>query len=297
MSRATSLQVSPFVVHDDEFEAVLGDEPRLVRVVETDAHEGPVYAADENALYFTTTRRHTVAIKRLVLRDRSVTTVRADANNANGMALDRVGRLVVCEQGTLDEPARISRVDRATGAAETIVDAFDGRPLNSPNDVVVKSDGTIWFTDPSYGHLQGFKPEPALPDQVYRYDPRTGEVSVAASGFDKPNGLAFSPDETILYVGDNGAPQQLLEFPLSGGSRVLAPGTPGHPDGLKVDAQGRIYASAATGVHVFRPSGELIGEITLPGTVIFTFGGADRNVLFITSDDAIWAAVLNTKGA
>jgi gluconolactonase len=157
-------------------------------VAETDAHEGPVYAADEHALYFTTVRRESVAIKRLDLADGGISTVRSDANMANGMALDRDGRLVVCEQGTFTTPARITRLDRRTGEAETVVEGG----LSSPNDVVVKSDGTIWFTDPIYGYLQGFRPEPALGDRVYRYDPASGRLAVVADYFDKPNGIAFS---------------------------------------------------------------------------------------------------------
>jgi gluconolactonase len=267
-------------------------EARLERLVETDAHEGPVYAADEDALYFTTVpRAGNVAIKRLDLASCEISVVRDHANMANGMTLAPDGRLVVCEQGTLREPARITLVDRATGAAETVVDAIDGRPLNSPNDVVVKSDGTIWFTDPSYGHLQGFRPGPSLPDQVYGYDPGTGDVVVVPHRFDKPNGLAFSPDERVLYVADNGAPHHFLAFP---DGRVVATGTPGHPDGLKVDADRRIYASASTGLQVFDPGGELIGEIDLPGAVNFTFG---RDALFVTTDDAIWAAYIDPKGA
>jgi gluconolactonase len=269
----------------------------LALVIETDAHEGPVYAADEDALYFTTVRRERVSIKRLALADRSISVVREDANVANGMTLDREGRLVVCEQGTLAEAARISRLDRRTGEVETVVEGF-----NSPNDVVVKSDGTIWFTDPSYGYLQGFRPEPRWGDNVYRYDPRSRELSVVADSLDKPNGLAFSPDERILYVGDNGAPHHLLAFDVRDGSsltgsRVVAVSTPEHPDGLKTDGDGRIYASYSGGVQVLAPSGEPIGEISLPGAVNFTFGGPDGDVLFITADTAIWAAVPDAKGA
>jgi gluconolactonase len=271
---------------------------RLQRVAETDAHEGPVYAADEDALYFTTVRRERVAIKRLALEDGTVTVVRPDANMANGMALDRDGSLVVCEQGTLTEPARITRVDRVTGAFEPVVDAWEGLPLNSPNDVVVARDGSIWFTDPSYGHLQGFRPEPQVSDRVYRHEPRTGRTTAFADGFDKPNGLAFSHDERVLYVSDNGAPHHLLAFDVEkGGREVLAVGAPGHPDGVKVDAEGRIYASAPTGVVILSPAGELIGEIELPGAVNFAFGRRDGNVLFITTDTAVWAAELDAKGA
>jgi gluconolactonase len=291
-----------FVRHDERFEDVLGASPELIRVVDVDAHEGPVYSPKEDALYFTTVRRERVSIKRLSLADGSVSFVVYDANNANGMFLDQDGSLVVCEQGTCTEPARISRVDPATGAADTIVDGFGGFRLNSPNDVVVRSDGTIWFTDPSYGYRQGFRPEPELSDGVYRYDPASARVSVAACLLDKPNGLAFSPDERTLYVGDNGRPHHLLAFEARpNGSlrrrRVLARATPEHPDGLKVDAKGRIYASALHGIQVFDPAGDLLGEIALPGAVNFTFGGPERNVLFITADTAIWAAVLNAKGA
>jgi gluconolactonase len=275
---------------------------RLLCVAETDAHEGPVYAADEDALYFTTVRRERVAIKRLALADGTVAVVRADANMANGMALDLNGSLLVCEQGTFTEPARISRLDRRTGTVGTVVDSWNGVPLNSPNDVVVKSDGTIWFTDPSYGHLQGFRPEPQTRDHVFRFDPTSGELTAVLDSLDKPNGLAFSPDERVLYVGDNGAPHHLLAYDVEDGARlaggrVLATFTPEQPDGIKVDERGRICASAAGGIRIFDERGGQIGEIELPGAVNFTFGGPGRNVLFITTDTAVWAAELDTEGA
>jgi sugar lactone lactonase YvrE len=173
----------------------------LERLVEVDAHEGPVYVAAEDALYFTTLPRDLrVDVERLEVASGRVTTIRADANMANGMTLARDGRLLVCEQGTREEPARIAALDRATGEAETIVDAWRGLPLNSPNDVVVVADGAIWFTDPSYGFLQGYRPQPQPGDYVYRHDPATGRTDVVADSFDKPNGLAFSPDESVLYV-------------------------------------------------------------------------------------------------
>ena len=298
----SALASAVFASHDPRFEDVLGDDPQLERVAEVDAHEGPVYAADEDALYFTSSRRERISIKRLDLGDGVVTVVREDANAANGMALGRDGRLVVCEQGGFSEPARIALVDRRTGATETLVDEIDGHPFNSPNDVVVRSDGTIWFTDPSYGHLQGFRPKPAVDDRVYRLDPARSRLDPVARGFDKPNGLAFSPDERILYVADNGAPHHLLAFDVEPdgsltGRRPIAVGTIEHPDGLKVDAEGRIYASALHGIQVFDPASTLLGEIVLPGAVNFVFGGAGRNVLFITADTAVWAAHLNAKGA
>jgi gluconolactonase len=310
-----------FTSHGAGFDAVLGDCPRLAPVLACDAHEGPVYFPEEDALYFTTLPRPErgvpqVAIKRIqldgerfALEPDRLSVVVADANVANGMTRGPDGRLLVCEQGTLVEPARIALLDRASGARETLVDAFDGRPLNSPNDVVATSDGSIWFTDPSYGYLQGFRPRPVTGDCVYRFD---GVLSVVAEGFDKPNGLAFSPDERVLYVGDSGAnqepgsyyperPHDITAFDVGAGDltgrRQFARTTPGFPDGIKVDSVGRVYASSSSGVQVFAPGGALLGEIRLPGAVNFTFGGPGRNVLFITADDAIWAAVLEAKGA
>ena len=323
--RTAPLSDAAFAVHAAEFRDVLGAAPRLERVLETDAHEGPVYVADEDALYFTTVPRPGAAgprvdIRRLALdghrfplEPERLKTLRADANAANGMALAPDGRLVVCEQGSSTTRAAVTLVDRASGSVETLVDGWRGLPLNSPNDVVVKSDGTLWFTDPSYGHLQGFRPAPKAGDHVYRYDPRGGDLSVVADGFDKPNGLAFSPDERTLYVGDSGAihapgdydpsrPHDVIAFDVIGGRRLggarrLAVATPGFPDGIKVDADGRVYVSSARGVQVFDPAGALIGEIAVPGGAVnFTFGGPDRDVLLITADDAIWAAVLSTTG-
>jgi gluconolactonase len=272
----------------------------LTRLAETDAHEGPVYAADEDAVYFTTVRRDLVAIKRLDLATGTVSVVRADANMANGMTLDPEGRLVVCEQGTHDTPARISRLDRRTCELETVVDAWNGLPLNSPNDVVVARDGSIWFTDPSYGWLQGFRPPPSAPDRVYRFDGE--ELTALTESLDKPNGLALSPDERVLYVGDSGEPRRVLAFDVRDGrltnERVFAADIPGYPDGLKIDANGSVYVSCADGVLVFDPDGRPAGEIRLPGTVNFAFGsGRRRHVLFITADTAVWAAHLNPKGA
>jgi gluconolactonase len=290
----------------------------LVRVVETDAHEGPVYVPGEDALYFTTVPKRRsgagprVDIKRLALADRRLTTVREDANAANGMTLGRDGRLLVCEQGSLDRPARIASVDPATGAAETVVDNWYDLRLNSPNDVVAASDGAFWFTDPTYGYLQDFRPGPLVPDRVYRYDPASDRLDVVADSLDKPNGLVLSPDESVLYVTDSGAnqepdslyeerPHEIVAFDVVhgrrlAGRRVFAEVSPGFPDGIKVDAEGRVYSSSFSGVHVFDPGGERLYEIELPGAVNFTFGGPGRDVLFITADTAIWAAALDAKG-
>jgi gluconolactonase len=267
-------------------------------VVETDAHAGPVHVADEDALYYATSRPD-VAIRRLDLRSGRVSTVRADANAANGMALGRDGRLIVCEQGAFHRAAAITSVERTTGAAETIVDSWQGLPLNSPNAVVVAGDGGIWFTDPSHGHLQEFRPEPVLRDRVYRMEPATRELWVGADHFDKPHGLAFSPSEEILYVGDNGAPHAVVAFDVLdslrlANRRIVAEFPPEHPDGLAVDPAGRIYASTPDGVRVMAPSGETLAEIELPGAVGFTWREPDRLALYVTAGAAIWQVDLPT---
>jgi gluconolactonase len=269
---------------------------RLTRLAATDAHEGPVYVPGEHALYFTTNRPR-VAIRRFDLATGALDTVRTDANMANGMALDADGRLLVCEQGTLWSDAAITRLDPRDGRVETVADRWLGLRLNSPNDIAVAPDGTIWFTDPAYGHLQGFRPEPELGDYVFRHDPISGGLSVVADSCDKPNGLAFSPEGSVLYVGDSGTPRHVKAFDVISGARlanerVFAEIRPGRPDGIAVDEDGRVYASAADGIHVFSQSGDRVGEIPLAGAVNFTFAGPD--VLLITADDAIWAAQLDT---
>ncbi len=263
-------------------------------VVEVDAHEGPVHVPAEDALYFTSVPAPDVAIKRLSLASGEVSVLRADANKANGMALHPDGRLVVCEQGTHVTPARISLVDRVTGAAETLVEGWGGLPLNSPNDVVVKGDGTVWFTDPSYGYLQGFRPAPRLGDFVYRHDPATGETTAVAEGFDKPNGLAFSPDERVLYIGDSGEQTHRVEaFDVVAGRalagrRVLAVIDPGYPDGIKVAADGLVHVASSHGVEVFTPDGARVGHIAVPGAVNLAF--ADPSRIYVTADTAVWTA-------
>lgn len=312
----------PFVLYSEEFRAVLGADPQLEELVATDAHEGPVYVAAQDALFFTTVPRTVnvplqgfkeVSICRLDVATRTLSTLREASNMANGMTLDREGRLLVCEQGTKTHRARIGRLDLASNRETTVVDEWFGLTFNSPNDIVVKSDGTVWFTDPSYGYLQGLKDQPLVGDFVYRHDPATGETMVVADSFNKPNGLAFSPDESILYINDSAAiqgpgtyfvnlPHHIRAFDVADGShlindRLFAVVTPGIPDGLKTDCEGRVYSSCTTGVKVYSPQGRLLGEILVPGTANFCFGGADGNILFMLNDSGIWAATLAARGA
>lgn len=321
-----------FIAYSEEFADVVGSDPQFYTVIETDAHEGPVYVADENALYFTTVPANNdipvagskeVAIKRISLDGGhfpldpdAATTVRAASNMANGMTLDREGQLIICEQGTKVTHARISSMNLKTKKSETVVDAWRGLRFNSPNDVVVKSDGSVWFTDPSYGFLQGIKNAPLIGDYVYCYEPLAksgGQTSVVADSFNKPNGLAFSPDESVLYINDSGAiqgpgtyyvnlPHHIRAFDVVEGrhlvnDRLFAVVSPGIPDGLKVDSAGRVYSSSASGILVYNTSGDLIGEIVAPGVANFTFGGAGNNVLYMMADTVIWAAEIKAVGA
>jgi gluconolactonase len=311
-----------FAVYRVDFKAVLGRNFQRPVLIETNAHEGPVYVAAEHALYFTTVPEpgpKNIAIKRLQLAGRefpfeaqALDTVEFPSNMANGMTLDRDGRLVICEQGFKDTPARISRMNLKTRAVETVVDQWRGLHFNSPNDVVVKSDRTVWFTDPNYGEIQGFKGAPEVGAYVYRHDPATGETAVVADSFNKPNGLAFSRDESVLYITDTGAnqapgtyfvglPHHVRAFEVHEGrhlreERLFAVVSPGVPDGIKVDVLDRVYTSSATGVQVFSPDGDLIGEIMAPGVANFTFGGPDNDVLFILGDTRIWQAKLEVAG-
>jgi len=312
-----------FVAWAEEFHGLIGPRFQRLLLTETNAHEGPVYVAADHALYFTTKPEagfKNVKVRRLQLQGATfpfsagtLGTVAVPSNMANGMTLDRDGRLVICEQGTLETPARISRFDPRSGAIETVVDQWRGLRFNSPNDVVVASDGAIWFTDPNYGERQGFKGPSEIGAYVYRHDPVSGETSVVADDFNKPNGLAFSPDESALYITDTGAdqatgalvaslPHHIRAFDVAGGrrlcnSRLFAVVSPGVPDGIKCDSHGRVYVSSATGVQVFSDDGELLGEIMAPGVANFTFGGPDNDVLFILADTRIWQAALNVAGA
>ena len=229
------------------------------------------------------------------------------------MTLDREAGWSSASRARDRTPARISRVDPRPARPRPWSTAGAACRSTRPTTWSSARDGTIWFTDPSYGHLQGFRPAAAARRPRLPLRPAHRTAAVVADAFDKPNGLAFSPDERVLYVTDSGANQEPGSFhptpaPHRGLRRRRRPRPrrraavrrhqPGFPDGIKVDSEGRVYASAFAGVQVFDPDGELIGEIALPGAVNFTFGGAGGDVLFITTDTAVWAAVLRpTQGA
>lgn len=228
--------------------------------------------------------------------------------NHNGHSVDPQGRLVACEH----RGRCISRIG-FDGRREVLADRFEGKRLNSPNDLVVKSDGSIWFTDPTYGIDSDYEGDAADSEigasLVYRLDPATGALRAVARDFIKPNGLAFSPDERLLYIVDTGAthvpdgPRHIRVFSvgedgaLSGGA-VFATCSVGLFDGLRVDVHGNIWTSAGDGVHCYAPDGALIGKIRIDEVVAnVEFGGPKRNRLFICATTSLRAVYLNTRGA
>ncbi len=238
--------------------------------------------------------------------DGRVSTFRQPSNNANGHTVDRQGRLVSCEHLT----RRVTRTEH-DGSVTVIADNWQGKRLNSPNDVVVKSDGSVWFTDPSYGILMDYEGDRAEPEigacHVYRVAP-DGQVSAIATDYVKPNGLAFSPGESLLYIADTGVthlpggPKHIRRHrvnpddTLSGGE-VFAECTNGLFDGFRLDRDGRIWTSAADGVHCYAPDGRMIGKILIPELVAnVCFGGAKLNRLFICGTTSLYAVYLNVNG-
>lgn len=217
-----------------------------------------------------------------------LTVFRTPSNNTNGNTLDLDGRLVSAEHST----RRLSRT-MADGTVTTVVDRMDGKRFNSPNDVVVKSDGTLWFTDPPYG-LPRDQTREMDGNHVYRHDPASGKTTRVSDRHDMPNGLAFSPDESLLYVADSGKPHNILVYKvktdgtLSDG-RVFSTIDKGGPDGIRVDAAGHVWSSAGDGVQVFAPSGALIGRILCPESPAnLAFGGEDGKSLFMTSRTGLY---------
>jgi gluconolactonase len=238
-----------------------------------------------------------------------VSVFRSPADNANGHTVDRQGRLVSCEHLS----RRVTRTEH-DGRITVLASHWRGMRLNSPNDVVVHSDGGIWFTDPSYGILSDYEGLTADSEigacHVYRIDPASGEVELVADDFLKPNGLAFSPDESVLYIADTGAshaadgPRHIRAFQVEAGGRRLRGGDVfaecgnGMFDGFRVDTQGRIWTSAGDGVHALHPDGSLLGKILVPERVAnVCFGGARRNRLFICATSSLYAIHLNANGA
>jgi gluconolactonase len=233
---------------------------------------------------------------------------RSPAGYTNGHTVDREGRLVSCSHGA----RRVERTEH-DGSITVIADRCDGKRLNSPNDVVVSSDGAVWFSDPTYGidsDYEGFTAESEIgASNVYRVDPGSGACAIAADDFVRPNGLAFSPDERRLFVSDTGmthvagGPRHIRAFDvgaggaLSGGE-VFATCTEGMFDGFRFDTDGRLWTSAGDGVHCYDPDGTLLGKVLVPeGVANVVFGGPKRNRLFICATTSLYSVMLGVNGA
>ena len=239
--------------------------------------------------------------------DGSVSVFRQPSNNSNGNTVDGSGRLVTCEHLV----RRVTRTEHS-GEITIIADRFKGKRFNSPNDVVVSRDGAVWFTDPTYGIASDYEGDKAEPEiggsHVYRVDPTTSEASQMATDFVQPNGLAFSPDQSRLYVSDTGrsddpnGPAHIRRFDVGpdgrlAGGEVFAECTNGLFDGFRVDESGRIWTSAADGVHCYDPDGSMIGRIRIPEFVAnVSFGGPKLNRLFICGTSSLYAYSLAING-
>jgi len=267
--------------------------------------EGPVWFNEHSTLVWSD-----IPNRRLLrwIEGQGVSVFRAESNYANGNTRDSEGRLVSCEHGG----RRVSRTE-AGGAITVIADSYDGKPLNSPNDVVVKSDGSIWFTDPDYGIMSDYEGYKADMEQdgcyVFRAGPKSGDIRVVADDFVKPNGLAFSADEKILYIADSGrshdpnGPHHIRAFDVGddgtlSNPRVFCEVDPGVPDGFRVDIHDNVWTSCGNGVICFAPDGTRLGKVKIPQIVSnLTFGGPKRNRLFITATKSVYAVYLATTGA
>ena len=294
------------VVRDPRFKRLVPAEPMLEKLADGAIWaEGPVYLPDEDAVIWSDVRRNLV--RRWSPAD-GARDLYQPSDFSNGHTLDHDGRVLACEHG----PRRVSRYE-PDGSRTTIVDRYEGKRLNSPNDLVVASDGAIWFTDPPYGILddsEGYRADSELGGCfVFRLDRATGELTVETDALVHPNGLAFSPDEMTLYVSDTsiarveGGNHHIVAFDVIEGRRLASPRVftvmdPGLSDGLRVDVEGNVWTSAGDGIHVLDPVGVELGRILLPEAASnCTFGGADGKRLFITATSTLWAIDVGIRGA
>ena len=270
--------------------------------------EGPVYFRDGGYLLFSDIPNN--RIMRWLEDDGHLSVFRAPSNYSNGNTRDREGRLVTCEH----DSRRVTRTE-LDGSITVLLDRYDGKPLNAPNDVVVAHDGAIWFTDPGYGidgPYEGHKAQAELPRNVYRLDPATGAATVVAGDFVRPNGLCFSPDESLLYIVDSGVshggPAHIRVFQVVDGrlrnGRVFADVKPAMTDGVRCDVDGNVWCSigwgdpAEDGVRCYAPEGDLIGRIRLPEACAnLCFGGRKKDRLFMCASTSVYALYVNGRGA
>lgn len=301
---STSGMFEPYQILDDRFRDLVLPNVRLRKI--SGGHlwtEGPVWFPAHQCLLFSDIPNQKIF---RWMCDGSVNEFRDHSDFANGNTRDMNGCLVTCQHGS----RTVTRTEH-NGKITTLADGFEGRRLNSPNDVVVKTDGSIWFTDPTYGILSNYEGYKATPEQefnnVFRLEPETGIVESVAQDFRQPNGLAFSNDEKLLYVTESGSshdatiPAVIRVYDVVGESalgngRDFAEIDNGLPDGLRVDCYGNVWSSAADGVHCFDPGGKLLGKVLVPETVSnLTFGGARGNELMITATSSVYAIHVNSQ--
>ena len=294
----------PYQILDDRFRDLVLPNVRLRKI--SGGHlwtEGPVWFPAHQCLLFSDIPNQKIF---RWMCDGSVNEFRDHSDFANGNTRDTNGCLVTCQHGS----RTVTRTEH-NGKITTLADGFEGRRLNSPNDVVVKADGSIWFTDPTYGILSNYEGYKATPEQefnnVFRLEPETGIVESVAQDFRQPNGLAFSNDEKLLYVTESGSshdatiPAVIRVYDVVGESalgngRDFAEIDNGLPDGIRVDCYGNVWSSAADGVHCFDPGGKLLGKVLVPETVSnLTFGGARGNELMITATSSVYAIHVNSQ--
>ena len=283
-----------FDIRSEAFRAILAPDSRLTKLAGGfQFTEGPVWVAEGDYLLFSD-----IPANRIYRWSKAegASVWREPTGNSNGNTLDRQGRLITCEHSN----RRVTRTEK-DGSVIVLASQFGWKRLNSPNDLVVKSDGTIWFTDPPYGIKPEMQEQPK--QYVFRLDPN-GALTVLADDFDRPNGLCFSPDESLLYIADSSrelhhvrvfrvTPQNALAD-----GRLFATIVPGVPDGMRMDTGGRLYSTAGDGVQVFAPSGELLGIIQVPESPAnCTFGDADKRTLYVTARTSLYAIRLAAQGA
>jgi gluconolactonase len=290
------LVASDFDVRNEaEFKKIIPAEAKVERLATGMGFlEGPVWnPADGGYLIFSDIPNN--ELKKWTKKE-GVTTFRKPSSNANGNTIDISGQLMTAEHSG----RRIS-FTTTSGAVKTIVDQYNGKKLNSPNDVVVTSDGVIWFTDPDYG--LGQNPKEQEGNYVFRFDPMTGKTTAVVKDFEKPNGLCFSPDESKLYIADSGKPRHIRVFEIRkdgtlANGRIFATIDQGGPDGIRCDAEGRVWSSSGNGAQVFAPDGSLIVKINLPESgANLCFGGADGRTLFVTARKSLYAVPTLVNGA
>jgi gluconolactonase len=295
----TEFVLDPYEVLDERFAPLTGD-ARLERLYDGCRWaEGPVYVPAGRYLLFSD-----IPNDRIMRWDEctgAVGVFRSPSGNANGATLDRQGRLISCEHSG----RRVTRTEH-DGSLTVIADRYQGKRFNSPNDVVVSSDGAIWFTDPPYGILSDYEGDRAESEigacNVYRVDPRDGGCRIVTDEFDRPNGLAFSADERQLYISDSEVSDirvfDVAEDGTLSDGRVFATCSEGVFDGFRFDEDGNVWAGAGAGVHCYAPDGTLIGKIRVPDRAVanVAFGGRKRNRLFLCATTAVYSVHLHTNG-